>query len=72
VCRYGPKLYGMVVTSLFLVQISYIFRIVIDLSMTFICFSPENFVNGLTWRSPYCDRRKYPQQKEKDGAWSVQ
>jgi hypothetical protein len=26
--------------------------------MKFICFSPANFMNELTWRSPCCSRRK--------------
>jgi hypothetical protein len=32
------------------------FRIFDDLYMKFICFSPANFVNGLTWRSPRSGR----------------
>jgi hypothetical protein len=40
---------------------SYSFRIFFDLYVKFICFSPANFVNGLTWRSHRCGIKEYPQ-----------
>jgi hypothetical protein len=59
-----PNFYGMVVTSLFYSNFIQ-FHIFADLYVKFICFSPANFMNGLTWRSLRCGRRKYLQQKVK-------